>query len=187
MVTSIDTRLRSFYFKLFHKSIALNDFVFRIKRKDSPNCIFCDKEIETIVHLFCDCECVVHLWNDLLQIIHLKEDPDFALNNFVKMFGVSSNKFLTYLFVSLKYFVYVCKYQNTKPNFNSFKTYIGKSNICLCTHALIIILHVHVIYKMLFMLYLRLPIIVFFFTCKLLLLSLLLLSCFCFIWKYWLM
>ena len=31
---SIDTRLRSFYFKIFHKSIALNDFLFKIKRKD---------------------------------------------------------------------------------------------------------------------------------------------------------
>ena len=92
----------------------LNDFLFKIKRKDSPNCIFYDKEIEIIVHLFCDCESVAHLWHDLLQIIHLKEDPDFVLNNKKKMFGVSSDKFLTYLILSLKYFIYRCKFQNTK-------------------------------------------------------------------------
>ena len=54
---SIDTRLR-FFFLQFHKSIALNDFLFMIKRKDPPNCNFCDKMSETMVHLLCDCEAV---------------------------------------------------------------------------------------------------------------------------------
>ena len=75
---SIDTRLGSFYFKLFHKSIALNDFLFMIKRKDSPNCNFCDKMAETMVHLFCDCEVVTPIWHGILQTIHLKYNPDFT-------------------------------------------------------------------------------------------------------------
>ena len=29
---SIDTRLRSLYFKIFHKAIAFNDFLFKINR-----------------------------------------------------------------------------------------------------------------------------------------------------------
>ena len=41
---TIDTRLRSFYFKIFHKTIALNTFLYKIKRKDSPNCAFCEKK-----------------------------------------------------------------------------------------------------------------------------------------------
>ena len=49
---SIDTRLRSFYFKIFHKAIALNDFLFKINRKNSPNCDFCDKFPESIIHIF---------------------------------------------------------------------------------------------------------------------------------------
>ena len=53
---TIDTRLRSFYFKLFHRAIAFNNFLFKINRKDSPNCSFCDKFPEASVHIFCDCE-----------------------------------------------------------------------------------------------------------------------------------
>ena len=53
---TIDSKLRSFYFKICHKAIALNDFLFKIKRKDSPNCSLCDKKEETMVHLFCECE-----------------------------------------------------------------------------------------------------------------------------------
>ena len=55
---SIDTRLRYFYFKIFHRAIAFNNFLFKIKRKDSPNCHLCDKFPETITHIFCDCEIV---------------------------------------------------------------------------------------------------------------------------------
>ena len=66
---SIDTRLRSFYFKLFHKAIAFNDFLYKIKRKDSPNCSFCDKMPETFIHVFCDCEVVKPIWEDLIQLI----------------------------------------------------------------------------------------------------------------------
>ena len=50
---SIDTKLRSFYFKVFHKAIAINDFLFKINRKDSPNCNFCKKKIpESSIHVF---------------------------------------------------------------------------------------------------------------------------------------
>ena len=46
----IDSRLRSFYFKVFHNAIAFNDFLFKIKRKDSPDCVFCKTFPETIIH-----------------------------------------------------------------------------------------------------------------------------------------
>ena len=40
---TLDTKLRSFYFKVFHKAIAVNEFLFKIKRKDSPKCTLCEK------------------------------------------------------------------------------------------------------------------------------------------------
>ena len=59
---SISTRIRSFYFKLLHKAIALNNFLFTIKQKDSPNCSFCDNEPETYLHLFIECQTVKPIW-----------------------------------------------------------------------------------------------------------------------------
>ena len=46
--STIVTKLRSFYFKIFHRAIALNDFLFKIKRKESPNFIF----VIEISHLY---------------------------------------------------------------------------------------------------------------------------------------
>ena len=71
---------------MFHKAIALNDFIFKIKRRESPNCSLCDKNEETLIHLFCECEKVTKIWHDLRTII---SQSNFLLNvtNFEKLFG----------------------------------------------------------------------------------------------------
>ena len=121
---TIDTRFRAFYFKIFHNSIAFNDFLFKIKRKDSPNCCFCEKYPETMVHVFCECEVVIPLWNDMVEIINRKEDVNFSVSNFDKMFGIQDDKFLTFLFLIIKYYIFVSKFQNKKPNFVNLLNFI---------------------------------------------------------------
>jgi len=121
---TIDTRFRAFYFKTFHKAIAFNDFLFKIKRKDSPNCCFCDKYPESIIHIFCECEVVIPLWKNIVKIINDKEDANFTITNFEKMFGIQDDKFLTFVFLCMKYYIYVSKFKNTKPNFISLLSFI---------------------------------------------------------------
>ena len=41
------------------------------------------------------------------------------------MFGVSSDKCLSYLFLSLKYYIYICKFKKAKPDFDAFKLYMN--------------------------------------------------------------
>ena len=61
---------------------------------------------------------------NLLQVILLKHDNGFTLDNFKKMFGVPSDKFLSFIFLSLKYFIYLCKFKNIRPKFESFKKHM---------------------------------------------------------------
>jgi hypothetical protein len=121
---TIDSRLRSFYFKIFHNAIAFNDFLYKIKRRDSPLCTFCEKMPETITHVFCDCDVVQPIWKDMLTIIRNKHDINFLISDFDKMFGVPGDQFLTYLFLCVKYHVFVCKFQSKKTNVISVKAYI---------------------------------------------------------------
>ena len=79
---SIDTRLKSFYFKAFHNAIAFNDFLFKINRKDSADCSFCNLYPETIVHFFFECKIAESLWNDLINLIRDKDDIDFTILSF---------------------------------------------------------------------------------------------------------
>ena len=123
----ISDKLRSFYFKIFHKAIAFNDFLFKINRKDSDCCDFCKNFPETIIHVFCKCDYVKPIWDDLIKIIKDKHDINFSISNFEKMFGVFKDNFITHLFLCVKYYIYVCKFRGTKPTFIGYITYI-KSN-----------------------------------------------------------
>ena len=118
---TIDSRLRSFYFKILHRTIALNAFLFKIKRKDSPNCSFCTKESETIIHIFCECPVVNLVWDELLSIINQKQHSNITISHFGKMFGIQGDKFLTFIFLALKYYIHCCKFSNKTPNIVEFK------------------------------------------------------------------
>ena len=141
---TIDTRLRSFYFKMFHRSIAFNAFLFKIKRKDSPNCSFCEKEPETTVHVFCECSVVKRLWNELLLSINQKQPLNITISSFEKIFGIQDDKFLTFIFLALKYYIHCCKFSSKIPNFVEFRArlkgikdteyYIAKKNNKLPLH-----------------------------------------------------
>jgi len=119
---TIETQLRSFYFKMFHKAIAFNSFLHKIGRKDSPLCVFCDKDPETVVHVFYICDKVKTLWNELQEWVNDK----LGINNFELMFGVSDDKFLSYLFLccTCKFYIYRCKFQHVVPNFVAFKNFL---------------------------------------------------------------
>lgn len=121
---TISTRIRSFYFKLFHRAIGLNDFLYKIKRKVSPNCSFCNTDPETYSHIFVECPNVKPIWDETVKAITQKTNKPLNVSTFEKMFGCESDRFLTYLFLLLKYYIYICKFQSKPPNFEGYKCYI---------------------------------------------------------------
>ena len=121
---SINTRIRSFYFNLFHRAIALNDFVYKIKRKDSPNCSFCKNYPETYIHLFIEGHVAQPIWEEVIKVINQKNMIS-KTSVFEKMFGIDNDNMLTYLFLLLKYYIYVCKFQSKLPNYEGYKAYIA--------------------------------------------------------------
>ena len=121
---TIITRIRSFYFKLFHRAIGLNDFLFKIKRKESPNCSFCNSAPENYVHLFIDCSVVKSIWDNTIDVIKQKIMRPLNITTFQKLFGCDQDKFLTFLFLLLKYYIYLCKFQNNTPTFIGYKAFV---------------------------------------------------------------
>ena len=121
---TIETQLRSFYFKLFHKAICTNQFLHRIGRTDSPNCYFCNNSPETILHLFCECEKVSPLWDELCFLINNVSGESFTFSNYEKMFGVTDlsehDSCINFLFLCLKFYLHRCKFQQANPNFVAF-------------------------------------------------------------------
>ena len=52
----ISVKMRMFQYKLLHRKLALNPWLFKVGLKPDDNCSICRKETETILHLFCECD-----------------------------------------------------------------------------------------------------------------------------------
>ena len=74
---------------------------------------------------FVDCHVVQPIWEETMKIINQKTKKNMTVSMFEKMFGLEQDKFITYLFLLLKYYIYICKFQNKSPNFQGFKAYIN--------------------------------------------------------------
>lgn len=107
-------------FRLLHRIIGVNSYLFRLKVKDSPLCSFCNEEEETIEHLFWNCPISNSFWFDCISNC-LKEPIN--LNAEVVLFGLPNivdspvNFFLLYK----KYFIFNCKCNNINPEITVFR------------------------------------------------------------------
>ena len=77
-----------------------------------------------MVHVFCECEKVTPIWNELQDLINDKLQTDYNFDKFELMFGVTSDKFLSFLFLCCKFYIYRCRFQEVIPNFSAFKKII---------------------------------------------------------------
>ena len=85
---TIETQLRSFYFKMFHNAIALNSFLYKIGRRDSPLCYFCQELPETLIHIFCKCTVIAPMWKKLSNYIDNKTKETTLYFEFAHIFGI---------------------------------------------------------------------------------------------------
>jgi hypothetical protein len=65
ILTTLDTNLRYFQYKLLHRILTTNHFLKLIGIKGEDYCTFCKIESETLLHLFTDCEYVKPIWTSL--------------------------------------------------------------------------------------------------------------------------
>ena len=79
-----------------------------------------------MVHLFCDCEKVSPIWECLLDLLIKKYDQNINVTNFEKLFGIPDDRFVTYLMLLVKYYVFICKFKDTLPNIVAFKSFVKK-------------------------------------------------------------
>ena len=62
-------KYRSFQYRMLHNAIVTNIDLMHWKIKESDLCSFCQKERETVKHLFWECEKVRVLWNGIFKYI----------------------------------------------------------------------------------------------------------------------
>ena len=62
-----DTKTREFQFKLLNKYLATNAFLYKIGVVSSPVCSFCEKENESLEHIFIHCNYTKEFWAEVIK------------------------------------------------------------------------------------------------------------------------
>jgi hypothetical protein len=70
-----DTKLQDFQYKLIHRILITNSFLYKCGLKETKLCTFCTETQKSLVDIFCECNHVRKFW--------------LAIGNFLKICGVS--------------------------------------------------------------------------------------------------
>ena len=74
------SKLIVFQFKLLHRRLATNTFLTKINIKDNEQCTFCQKEKETLIHLFWTCSETNLFWQDFKKWLTYRTEFSNSLN-----------------------------------------------------------------------------------------------------------
>ena len=85
--TSIDTRSREFQFKIIHNYLNANEKLYRWKLAESRLCSYCFTEVESLAHLFCDCNVVKKFY---FQVMEWAKELDVHLPSISELIIVNS-------------------------------------------------------------------------------------------------
>ena len=121
-----DSTLQWFQTRLIHRILPTNKYLKICKIKDTDLCTFSCGEVETLEHLFWECNIVNLFWNGLVTT--LKENcfncARLQLNAEIVLFGCRDNfvsdKSFDFILLYAKFYIYKCKLQDTLPTLESF-------------------------------------------------------------------
>ena len=92
---------------------------------DSPLCVFCKREVESLEHLLFFCEVTKMFWRAFCTWLAECKIRIESLNILDVLFGVYNKgedfKILNHLILSAKFYIYKCKLSGVNPSLQVFK------------------------------------------------------------------
>ena len=116
-------------FKILHRIIGVNNFLFKIRKVDSPRCDYCEIYNETIEHLFFDCFSVKTFWLNLIESWNNFSGSQYSISKKDALLGYNLDDPMQYPVVNLlilygKKYIFICKKSQSILDINSFKKYV---------------------------------------------------------------
>lgn len=119
-----DVKLRWLQFRIIHRIIVTNQYLFNTGLKDSQLCTFCHTLPETIIHLYWECDKVKHFWNctETWIMLYTNNIEKFITERTV-FFGIhDKSAYVLNLILCLgKYHIYRQRLNSNVPMVNIFK------------------------------------------------------------------
>ena len=127
------SRLIEFQFKLLHRRIPKNSFLQKIGLKESGNCSFCGVELETLTHLFWDCDETQFFWAKVVAWLKgcklvqksyiLKITTALGLRPDTSNFKLQ----IDYCLLQARFFVWCCKVKEKIMSWINFKQILKRN------------------------------------------------------------
>ena len=123
---TIESKLRSFQFKMNHNIVFTNERLFRYNMVASNLCTFCKGDVETVDHLFVSCIYVKLLWDKIVSELLLPYGihnipTENVILGFYKDEQNGGQSLPNHIIFSATYFIYKCKLMQKIPNWYDFK------------------------------------------------------------------
>ena len=103
-----DTKLQDFQYKLIHRILITNSFLYKCGLKETELCTFCTETKESLVHIFWECNYVRNFWlsiGNFLIICGL----GLPFNAKDIILGLTEHISINNVLIILKYYIYVCR------------------------------------------------------------------------------
>ena len=129
---TIYTKLRAFQFKINHNTLYTNEKLHKVKLAKSPLFTFCNNEIETLEHLFVECDDVKNICQKVITNLL----QSFGITNLTKhhiIIGIITsdrqNTIINHINLETKYYINVCKLEKCLPLFYRLKNRLKITDI----------------------------------------------------------
>ena len=123
--TTIDTKVKEFQFKLMHRILPTNYLLHIMNIVSSNLCTFCKTCVETLQHLFVECQYAQSLWQEVEIFLSAKYGQDMGLLPEDKLFGsLHRDTFVNHMILLTKKHIYFARYKEKRPDYRDLFAYI---------------------------------------------------------------
>ena len=120
-----DNKCFWFQYKILYNILNTREYLNKIKVSKSDKCFFCQKETESVRHLFGQCQRVQELWNNLETWILNQLAISIKLNECMKILGytIFDPNFwpLNFILLLTRHYIYHCSVKETDLNIYSLQ------------------------------------------------------------------
>ena len=125
---SIETKIREFEYKILKNIVFTNEKLFRLKLTDSSLCAFCNRETESVEHLFFYCDVTMTFWKALCSWLgkyKIKLQPFTIMDILFGVFKMGGDfDILNHVMLAAKLYIYKCKMNTVHPSLRVYKAKI---------------------------------------------------------------
>jgi len=117
-----ETKMKSFIYRMYLRDILTNRVLMKMGIKEADVCYICNKEQESLSHLFNRCTVVKRLWERLKIWYDEKTglDNNFDMYTVMFTFDEIENSLSRFVYWQCMYYIYLSKLDNSIPTFERF-------------------------------------------------------------------